>query len=156
MLTVTNPLGKVTSYTWANGLEQTVTDPLSHTTSYTYDNNSRLTQITAPEGNAVQYGYDSRGNVTTTTNVAKSGSGLANIVTSASFDATCNNLVKCNKPNTTTDNATHETVAGGSLTIPSTQLTQNMGTTSGKVSTRAGRPFSSRSTQRGASSAVTS
>jgi len=86
-------LGRVTSITDENG----------HTTSYTYDANARLAQITAPEGNAVQYGYDPRGNVATATYVAKPGSGLANIVTSASFDASCSNIVKCNKPNSTTD-----------------------------------------------------
>lgn len=78
-------------------------DPLNRTTAYQYDANSRLTRITQPEGNYVQYGYDARGNVQTTTNVAKSGSGLADIVSSAGFDATCTNIVKCNKPNTTTD-----------------------------------------------------
>jgi RHS repeat-associated protein len=78
-------------------------DPLNHTVAYVYDPNARLTRVTAPEGNYIQYAYDARGNVTTTTYVAKAGSGLANIVTSASFDATCGNIVKCNKPNNTTD-----------------------------------------------------
>ena len=78
-------------------------DGLSRTTSYAYDASARLTQITAPEGNNVQYAYDARGNATTTTNVAKAGSGLASIVSSASFDASCTNIVKCNKPNSTTD-----------------------------------------------------
>ena len=43
------------------------------------------------------------GNVTTTTYVAKSGSGLSNIVTSASFPSTCTNQLTCNKPTSTTD-----------------------------------------------------
>lgn len=79
------------------------TDALSRTTSYQFDANARLTRVTRPEGNYVQYGYDARGNVQTTTYVAKAGSGLANIVTSASFDLTCSNVVTCNKPNSTTD-----------------------------------------------------
>jgi RHS repeat-associated protein len=98
-------------------------DPLSRTTGYQYDGNGRLTQITQPEGNYTQYAYDARGNVTTTTSVAKTGSGLANIVTSASFDSSCTNVVTCNKPSSTTDakgnvtTYTYDPTHGGVLTI---------------------------------------
>jgi len=80
-----------------------VTDPLSRTTGYLYDANGRTTRVTAPEGNYVAYTYDARGNVTETRAVAKSGSGLADIVTSASYPGTCANPKTCNKPLTTTD-----------------------------------------------------
>ncbi len=80
-----------------------VTDPLSRTTSYLYDANGRTTRVTAPEGNYVSYTYDARGNVTETRAVAKSGSGLADIVTSATFPASCSNLKTCNKPTSSTD-----------------------------------------------------
>lgn len=99
-----------------------VQDELGRTTSYQYDANGRLTRVTFPEGNYTQYAYDGRGNVTTTTSVAKSGSGLSNIVTGASYDATCTNIVKCNKPNSTTDarsnvtDHTYDTIHGGLLT----------------------------------------
>jgi len=98
-------------------------DELNRTTDYIYDANSRLTKITYPETNYDQYGYDARGNVQTTTRVAKTGSGLANIVSTASFDATCSNIVKCNKPNTTTDpkgnvtNYTYDPTHGGVTSI---------------------------------------
>lgn len=103
-------------------------DELNHTTSYSYDGNGRLTGITAPEGNYVQYAYDARGNVQTTTLVPKSGSGLSNIISSASFDTTCTSIAKCNEPNSTTDargnvtNYTYDTTHGGVLTVtpPST------------------------------------
>ncbi|HYD11551.1 MAG TPA: RHS repeat-associated core domain-containing protein [Allosphingosinicella sp.] len=80
-----------------------VTDPLSRTTSYQYDSNARLTRITYPEGNYVAYTYDARGNVTETRAVTKSGSGLADMVTTASYDATCTNPLTCNQPNSITD-----------------------------------------------------
>jgi YD repeat-containing protein len=80
-----------------------VTDGLNRTTSFQYEANGRLTRSTLPEGNYVQLTYDARGNVTETRAVAKAGSGLADIVTSASFDTTCTNVVTCNKPNSTTD-----------------------------------------------------
>lgn len=100
-----------------------ITDENGHTTSYAYDANGRLTKVTQPEGNYTQYTYDSRGNVTTTTQVAKAGSGLANIVTSASFAATCSNVVTCNKPNNTTDakgnvtTYTYDQTTGNVLTV---------------------------------------
>ncbi|NWN27520.1 RHS repeat protein, partial [Escherichia marmotae] len=56
------------------------TDPLSRTTSWQYDASGRVTRITQPEGNYTQLTYDSRGNVTEKRAVAKSGSGLADIV----------------------------------------------------------------------------
>src|SRR3546814_5547243 len=46
-----------------------------------------------------KFTYDARGNVTETRQVAKAGSGLADIVTSAGYDATCTSTAKCNKPN---------------------------------------------------------
>ena len=79
-----------------------VTDPLSRTTSYTYDTVGRPSEITFPEGNKVHYEYDGRGNVTETRLKAKAGSGLADIVTSASYPASCT-TPSCNSPDTTTD-----------------------------------------------------
>jgi len=79
-----------------------ITDPLSRATTMSYDSVGRPAEVVAPEGNKVQYSYDSRGNVTTTTRVAKSGSGLSNIVTSASYPSSCTDAA-CNEPTTTTD-----------------------------------------------------
>ncbi|MEA3034086.1 MAG: hypothetical protein QOH86_2102, partial [Sphingomonadales bacterium] len=80
-----------------------VTDALSRTTGYTYDSSGRRTRTTYPEGNYVNLTYDSRGNVTETRGVAKSGSGLSDLVATASYDSSCTNVVKCNSPNSTTD-----------------------------------------------------
>jgi RHS repeat-associated protein len=80
-----------------------VTDALSRTTSYTYDSSGRLTRTTYPEGNYVNRTYDSRGNVTETRAVAKSGSGLSDLVATASYDSSCTNVVTCNRPNSITD-----------------------------------------------------
>jgi len=80
-----------------------VTDALGRTTSYQYDAAGRPIRVTAPEGNYTQLTYDARGNVTETRHVAKAGSGVADIVTGASFDASCANPVTCNQPNSVTD-----------------------------------------------------
>ena len=144
---VTNMVGTWT-YTYSDvGTQRTITitDPLSHTrvtvadlslfeitsdtngtgntTSYQYDSYRRVTRVTQPEGNYTQSTYDGRGNVSQVTNVAKSGSGLSNIVTSASFDSTCSNPVTCNQPNSTTDalgfrtDYTYDPTHGGVLTV---------------------------------------
>ena len=85
------------------GQPGTVTSATSNSVTNTYDMSNRLTRTTWPEGNYVEYSYDARGNVTQTLFVPKSGSGLSNISTSANYDTTCSNAVKCNSPNYTVD-----------------------------------------------------
>ncbi|MBO9712640.1 RHS repeat-associated core domain-containing protein [Sphingomonas sp.] len=85
------------------GRPTSVTDATSKTTGYSYDSYGRLTRVTAPEGNYINYTYDGRGNITETRRVAKSGSGLSDIVETASYPSTCSNPVTCNEPTSTTD-----------------------------------------------------
>lgn len=121
----TDPLGHATTVTIdaASGRPASVTDASNATVSYLYDSNARVQRVTQPEGNYTTYGYDARGNATIITNVAKSGSGLANILTTAGYDATCANVVKCNKPNSVTDargsvtDYSYDTTHGGVLTV---------------------------------------
>lgn len=79
------------------------TNALSQTTSYAYDGNGRLTEVERPEGDKTQITYDGRGNVTEVRQKAKSGSGLSDIVSSATYAASCTNPVTCNRPLTVTD-----------------------------------------------------
>ncbi|HYI49646.1 MAG TPA: hypothetical protein VEX35_14400, partial [Allosphingosinicella sp.] len=104
-MTVTDALSQTTTVVsdLTIGQVTSVTDPLNRTTGYQYDGYGRLERVTAPEGNYVQYSYDARGNVTETRAVAKSGTGLPDIVTSATYDATCSNPLECNRPNSVTD-----------------------------------------------------
>ncbi len=123
--TVTDPLGHTRTVVSNLSIDKITsdTDALGHVTTYAYDSYGRTNKITRPEGNYSQYTYDGRGNLTQTTVVPKSGSGLANIVTSASYDTTCTYVVKCNKPNSTTDalghvtSYTYSTVHGGVLSM---------------------------------------
>jgi RHS repeat-associated protein len=103
--TRTNPLGNtlVVVTNQALGRPTSVKDEANRTTNYQYDSFGRLTRMTYPEGNYMEYVYDTRGNVTSQTRVAKSGSGLANIVTSAAFPASCASPKTCNKPSSMTD-----------------------------------------------------
>lgn len=103
-MTRTNPLGNTVTVVsnLAIGRLSSVTNELGFVTSYQYDASGRLTRVQYPEGNAVQYSYDARGNVVTTTNIAK-GASAPNIVTTATYPATCTNPRTCNSPVSTTD-----------------------------------------------------
>jgi RHS repeat-associated protein len=87
----------------AIGRATAVTDALSRTTAYAHDTSGRLTRVTSPEGNYVQYTLDARGNVTQASFVPKSGSGLSTVTTSASYPSSCTNAKTCNAPTSTTD-----------------------------------------------------
>ncbi len=94
-----------------------------YVTQYLYDNSNRPYRVTMPEGNFIQYGYDARGNVTSTVAVAKGAITVSGITTTAGFDASCTVAVKCNKPNWTKDAKGNQTdyeydpTHGGVLTV---------------------------------------
>lgn len=117
-----------------NGILTSYRDENNHTTSYLHDSLGRLTRVTAQEGNYVGYGLDARGNVSSTTYVAKGGS-VPNIVTLASFPATCTVIFTCNKPQTTTDakgnvtNYTYDPANGNLLTVAAPAVTGGRPTT---------------------------
>ncbi|MEQ1707983.1 MAG: RHS repeat-associated core domain-containing protein [Terricaulis sp.] len=123
--TVTDPLShqRVVVSNLATNLVQSDRDALNRTTSFQYDSSSRITRVTHPEGNNAQFVYDGRGNLTSTTHAAKAGSGLANIVTSASYPTTCTNQRTCNQPTSVSDargnvtDFTYDPTHGGVLTI---------------------------------------
>jgi RHS repeat-associated protein len=70
----------------ARNLVTRVTDELNRQTNYTYDSYLRVTQIQKPEGNSMSLAWDLAGNVISKTLIAKTGSGLANIVEQAFVD----------------------------------------------------------------------
>lgn len=80
-----------------------VTVGTSATTTYVYDTNNRVIKETRPEGDYTEYTRDARGNITQTKHVAKPGSGLADIITTAGYDATCSNPATCNSLKWTQD-----------------------------------------------------
>ena len=110
-VTVTDPLSHVSTYLFdiPSRRMTSFTNALSKTTSYQYDSSGRVTRITQPEGNYVQYTYDARGNATETRFVAKTAGTPADIVLTAGYDASCANPVKCNKPNWTKDALANQT-----------------------------------------------
>ncbi|MEG3155148.1 RHS repeat domain-containing protein [Sphingomonas sp. RB1R13] len=131
-VTVTDPLSHATVYTFdiASQRMTGVTDPNGHATGATYDTSGRLTRVTRPESNYTQVTYDARGNITENRTVAKSGSGLSDIVSTAGYDISCANTITCNRPNWTKDakgnqtdyayEATHGDLLSVTLPAPTT------------------------------------
>lgn len=68
-----------------------------------------ISRITKPEGDYTAFGYDARGNVTSTTNTPKTGSGLASTMTSSAFGTNCTYSKTCNKPIWTKDAKSNQT-----------------------------------------------
>lgn len=123
--TATDSTGRTRTTTTSPTQYVVLTDKnaLNQTTTFTPDANGRVTEVTFPEGNKVQHVYDGRGNITQRKQIAKVGSGFADIIETANFDATCTNLKKCNKPNYTVDargkqtDYTYDATHGGVLTV---------------------------------------
>ena len=94
-----------------------------HVTRYMSDTSNRPFRVTMPEGNYVEFGYDARGNVTSTNAVPKRTVIGNGIFTYAGYDASCTVAVKCNKPNWTKDakgnqtDYTYDPTHGGVLTV---------------------------------------
>jgi len=92
---------------------------VNYTANFAYDTNGRIYVISSPFYSTTLT-YDTRGNVTQK-KISKTG--MTDIVTSASFDATCSNLKTCNRPNTTTDefgkvtNYSYDPTHGGVLSV---------------------------------------
>jgi hypothetical protein len=106
-MTIVDPNGKSFKYfTEQPALGQfyyTIIDQLNRTTKV--DTASGFDSIiTQPEGNKVEMGYNSRGELLGNIFVAKTGSGLTTINQGlGTYPATCTNPVTCNEPLTVTD-----------------------------------------------------
>lgn len=84
---------------------------------------NNLISVARPEGNSTNYSYDGRSNIVSVSRSPKTGSSLPAVtISSAGYDATCTNLVTCNKPNWVKDalgnqtDYTYDPVHGGVLT----------------------------------------
>lgn len=86
------------------GNQTKLIDPRGFVSTFNYDGHNRLTRAIFPELNEMRYVYDARHNVTETRFVGKPGSGLADIVTTASYPTSCGADFKtCNQPTATVD-----------------------------------------------------
>ncbi|MEG3149256.1 hypothetical protein U1769_05105 [Sphingomonas sp. ZT3P38] len=87
-----------------NGSLEFTTDSLNRTTAFdrnyggSYPTPALLLSLTVPEGNKDQFDYDSRGNLTRKISKPKTGSGLADTITTATYPTSCVNRKTCNSP----------------------------------------------------------
>ena len=104
-MTKTDALGhtQTVQSSTAIGRPTSVTDAYGHVTGYQYDTYGRLTRVTTAEGGYVSYTPDARGNIVETLQVAKPGSGAADLVATAIYPASCTDAATCNQPTSTTD-----------------------------------------------------
>jgi RHS repeat-associated protein len=90
-----------------------VTDAIGRTTSFQHDDGYRVTRIVYPELNEVNVAYDTFGNLVSKTTKAKPGSGLANVVETASYPedtcVTAGTPVLCYRPNWSRDGLNRQT-----------------------------------------------
>ncbi|EIC30148.1 RHS repeat-associated core domain-containing protein [Methylomicrobium album] len=99
--------GRKISYYDGFGKELRSINPLGKVTTHTYDGQERLVKTLWPEGNAIVYTYDDAPcaaqkrcthQVKTETRLAKSGSGLANLVTGYTYESAFNQLASVTDP----------------------------------------------------------
>lgn len=67
LLSVTDPMGLITTLTYSGEKLQKITDPAGRQTQFQYDSSGNLVQITNPDGTFVAYAYDSKQHITQAT-----------------------------------------------------------------------------------------
>lgn len=139
--TVTSPLGEVTyiKYNTDKNYVTEARDANLRTTYYQYDSGDRLSQVTFPEGNSLNYTYDARGNIIRETRTPKPGLGIP-ISRSADYPATCSNAVLCNLPAYTVDSAGNRTdfeyAPTGTINVATYPISQGTALATATVGTR--------------------
>ena len=115
--TVTHPSGRQTKYTfngagdiWKITLIPTGSGP-QYTTEYSYNVQGLVDTITYPAGNKIEYSYNDDGSVTEVRRIAKTGTGLPDMVRSFTYVACGSTTYKyCAKPVSVTDERGKTTV----------------------------------------------
>ncbi len=131
----TDPTGAATTFKAANfqdneGRITDILDALGNHTTFQHDSHARLLATTKPEGNSTNYSYDGRGNITQLRTISKPGSGLSDLVQTATYDSACLNPLTCNRPISITDSSgsitdlTYDPIHGGlvSAKLPSASV----------------------------------
>ena len=117
--------GRAVSYFDDQGNVLKSIDPAGRVVSNIYDGQSRLVKRVLPEGNSVEYEYDDATclsqlrcthNVKTVRQVAKTGSGLANLVSSFTYESSFNKVASATDPRGQVTNYTY-TAQGLPLTV---------------------------------------
>ncbi|MEW8027273.1 MAG: RHS repeat-associated core domain-containing protein [Candidatus Thiodiazotropha sp.] len=113
-----SPIGSYfTIYFDEQGNKLTERDQLFRTTNYDYDGHNRLTKVTHPEHNTIQYAYDTNHNVVSVSKSPKPGSELPPSVEQFTYDLTYNNALTYSDPLGRLTTFAYEPVTGNLLSV---------------------------------------
>ncbi len=119
-----NPNGKGSViYNGGYGFPVRTINQIGKISTTVYDGRARVKKSTAPEGNSVEFVYDVKDRVTQTTVKAKPGSGLSDIVSSVTYDATWNGLKTATDPMGRVTTLNYDPANGNLLSIVSPSVT---------------------------------
>ena len=63
LISITDPVGLITTFNYAGGKLQSITDPAGRQTTFQYDSAGTLMRITNPDATFVTYAYDGKGHI---------------------------------------------------------------------------------------------
>jgi RHS repeat-associated protein len=113
-----DPVGNTTIYEFNKyGENISVTDALANRSTTVLDGLGRIVRQTRPEGNYETFAFDASNNVLVRTRVAKSGSGLANIVENFTYDPLWNKVKTFQDARGNTTTNTYDATTGNLLKI---------------------------------------
>lgn len=113
-----DPVGNSTVYLYNKYAEKIATiDALGNAVNLTIDGLGRTTKMVMPEGNFKSWIYDSQNNILSETNVAKAGSGLANIVFQNTYDPLWNKVKVATDGRGNTITNSYDPATGNLLTV---------------------------------------
>ena len=119
-----NPNGKGSViYNGVYGLPVKTINQVGKISTAVFDGRARVKKSTAPEGNSVEFVYDVKDRVTQTTLKAKPGSGLSDIVSSATYDATWSGLKTATDPMGRVTTLNYDPANGNLLSVVSPSVT---------------------------------
>lgn len=119
-----NPNGKGSVvYNGVYGLPVKTINQVGKISTTVFDGRARIKKSTAPEGNSLEFLYDVKGRVTQSTLKAKPGSGLADIVSSATYDPIWNWLKTVTDPMGHVTTLNYDPANGNLLSIVSPSVT---------------------------------
>ncbi|MFA6213311.1 MAG: RHS repeat-associated core domain-containing protein [Candidatus Obscuribacterales bacterium] len=115
---VVDALGNKKTYVF-NGAGQCVkmTNEVNLSWTTAFDGLGRPVEVTQPEGNKVVSAYNNKGQVTSITAKAKPASGLADLVSNITYNATWNRMATFQDPRGNTTTLTYDAVTGDLLNI---------------------------------------
>ena len=104
LISITDPVGKVTTLAYSGSNLSSVTDPASRVTTLAHDADGNMTQVTFPDTTTRSFGYDGRHLMTSETNAR-------NLTTTRQYDFT-GRFIQSTRPDGSTRQATNMQTVG--------------------------------------------